>query len=249
MDLSRLGVLALVVFAGFLVETAAGFGAMVVALALGALTFSIDALLGLLVPVNLALSSVLLLRGAKQLEARWLLVRVLPFMAVGLGAGLVLVRSTETAWLKPALGVFVVAVAASQLLTLRAAVKAPLSPWVSGAVLLAAGVVHGVFATGGPLAVVVASRALPDKAAFRATLAGLWVALNLMLLPQLWAKGLMTVGTLKTSAVMLLPLALGLVAGEWVHARLEGPSFRALIACVLLAAGLTLLWGAWRAGG
>jgi uncharacterized membrane protein YfcA len=176
--------LAAIVTVAFFVEAAAGFGSIVVALTIGALFFPMPSLLGWLVPVNLVLSGYLVARGVKRLDWKFLLSSVVPLMTVGLVAGMWLARATDTAWLKPVFAVFVVAVAAHQLASTTAPV--PLSRPVASAVLLAAGVVHGVFATGGPLTVFVASRTLPDKTAFRATLAVVWVVLNLLLLPRLW---------------------------------------------------------------
>jgi uncharacterized membrane protein YfcA len=43
------------------------------------------------------------------------------------------------------------------------------------------------------------------------------------------------------SALLLVPLAGGIVCGEWVHHRLDERKFRVAVAALLLAAGLTLL--------
>ena len=228
-----------IVAVAFLVEAAAGFGSMVVALTVGALFFPMASLLGWLVPVNLVLSGYLLARGIKQLDWKFLLSSVVPLMTVGLLVGIGLTRVTQTAWLKPVFALFVVAVAAHQLAAKAAPV--PLSRPVASAVLFAGGVIHGVFATGGPLTVFVASRTLPDKTAFRATLAAVWVVLNLLLLPRLWLDGTLSLRTLPVSAWMLLPLGFGIVAGEWVHHRLAEERFRRVVSVLLLLAGTTLL--------
>lgn len=232
--------LAGIVFVAFLVEAAAGFGSVVVAMTVGALWWPVPQLLAWLVPVNLVLSVYLVLRGRGALDWRFLGRRLLPLMAVGLAVGtLVASRANEAAWLKPAFGVFVVGVAAWQL---RRALSvhgegAPLSPPLRAVALLGAGVIHGVYATGGPLAVFVSARELKDKASFRATLSALWVALNSLVLPRLVLQGEITATTLGTSALMLAPLGLGIVAGEWVHHRLDERRFRVAVAALLLLAG------------
>jgi len=237
--------LAGLVFLGFLVEAAAGFGGMVISLTLGALWLPIGQLLGVLVPVNLVLSSYLLARNLKHVDWRFLARRLVPLMAAGLAAGVALAASTSTAWLKPVFAAFVVVVAAQQLVQLKGgAAPARLSPLVAGAWLLGGGFIHGVFATGGPPTVYVASRELPEKAVFRASLSAVWVLLNLLLLPRLWLEGSLA---LQTSAVLLVPLAGGVVAGEWVHRRLDEKQFRVAVAVLLLGAGLTLLISSLRA--
>ncbi len=235
----ELGLLAALVFAGFLVEAAAGFGGMVVALTVGALFMPMGSLLGVLVPVNLALSTYLLVRGLPHVAWGFLLKRLVPLMAVGLLVGMLLARSTSTGWLKPVFAGFVVVVAAQQLVQLRAGTApARLSPWVAGAWLFGGGLIHGVFATGGPPTVYVASRELPEKAVFRASLSAVWVLLNLLLLPRLWVERSLSP---QTSALLLVPLVVGIVAGEWIHHRLDERKFRVAVAVLLLAAGMTLL--------
>jgi uncharacterized membrane protein YfcA len=232
--------LAAIVAIAFLVEAAAGFGSMVVALTVGALFFPMPSLLGWLVPVNLVLSMYLLLRGRKHLDWKFLLSSVVPLMTLGLLVGIALARSTDTAWMKPVFAFFVVAVALQQLVTTTR--LAPLSRPVASIALFAGGIIHGVFATGGPLAVFVSSRTLPDKSAFRATLAAVWVVLNVLLLPRLWLDGSLSPATLPFSALMLAPLCVGIVAGEWVHHRLDEVRFRRVVAVLLLVAGGTLLF-------
>ncbi|MBL8955873.1 MAG: sulfite exporter TauE/SafE family protein [Myxococcaceae bacterium] len=236
---NELALLAGLVFVGFLVEAAAGFGGMVISLTLGALWLPMGTLLGVLVPVNLVLSTYLLMRNVKHVQWRFLARRLVPLMAVGLAAGMAVATATSTVWLKPVFAAFVVVVAAQQLAQLKAGgTPARLSPVVAGAWLLGGGFIHGVFATGGPPTVYVASRELPEKAVFRASLSAVWVLLNLLLLPRLWHEGSLSPGT---SVVLLAPLAGGIVVGEWVHRRLDEKQFRVVVAVLLLGAGLTLL--------
>lgn len=226
--------LALLVFFAFLVEAVAGFGSMVIALSVGALWFDVEQLLTWLVPVNVALSAYLVTRDARFIRWRFLLIGLLPVMGVGLlGGSLVAARAGEAAWLKPSFGLFVIAIAAWQLV--RGQPRA-LSPLMRNATLLAAGVVHGVFATGGPLAVFVASRELEEKRAFRGTLSMLWLVLNALVLPRL----ALTTASLQTSAVMLLPLAVGIGVGEFAHRSIDEARFRVGVNVLLLLAGLTL---------
>lgn len=245
-------ILALIVFASFLVEAATGFGSMVVALTFGALWFGVNELLSWLVPVNMLLSAYLVARGWKSIEWKFLGTKMLPLMAIGLGVGTLLAaRASEATWLKPAFGAFVLAVAAWQLKTaLRPnEVSAPLPGPARAAALFGAGIIHGVFATGGPLAVFVSARELPEKAAFRATLSMLWLVLNAMVLPRLVMDGQATALTLQTSALMLLPLGLGIVVGEWVHHRLPEAHFRIVVAVMLMLAGGVLVTQSLRTTG
>lgn len=232
-------VLAAIVFVAFLVEAAAGFGSMVVALTLGAMWFDVNTLLAVLVPVNFVLSCYLVAVGWKHIDWRFLMTRMVPLMALGLGIGtLVATRATQTTWLKPTFGIFVVAVAVWQL---RGGTETKSLPEPARVVaLLGAGIIHGIFATGGPLAVFVSARELPQKAKFRATLSMLWVVLNVLVLARLGFEGQLTSTSLSTSGWMLLPLAAGIGVGEWVHHRLDEARFRVVVALLLLVAGAVL---------
>ncbi len=250
--MSALVGLGVVVLLSFFVEAAAGFGSMVVALTLGSLVFPVNELLGVLLPINLVLSVYLVARGWAAIEWRLLLVRWLPLLAVGLAAGtLVASRASEAPWLKPAFGVFVVLVASWQLaVALRPALGAGALPLPAKvAALLSAGAVHGVFATGGPLVVFVAARELPGKAAFRATLSMLWLVLNALVMPRLVLDGHVSAASLGRSALLLLPLGVGIGAGEWLHHRLDEGRFRVLVAGLLVLAGAVLAVQSWPGAG
>lgn len=242
--------LAGLVFVSFLVEAAAGFGSMVIALTLGALVLPVDALLGVLVPVNLVLSAWLTLRGRAHVDVRFLLRRVLPAMAVGLAVGTGLTRVVDASVAKPVFAVFVLGVATLELVRAargKAGEEQPLPAPVRVGGLVGAGVVHGVFATGGPLVVLVSSRELADKHAFRATLSALWLVMNALVMPRLVQDGAVTATSLTTSALLLFPLGLGTLVGEWVHRVLDERRFKLAVAVLLLLAGAVLLVGSVRA--
>lgn len=235
--------LATIVFVAFLVEAAAGFGSMVIALTVGALFFKVETLLLALVPVNLTLSLWLVARGAKSIQWKFLLKQVLPLMGIGLVAGtLVATQASNATWLKPVFGLFTIAVASWQLTsTLKPSLtENPLPFPARVAALLGAGTIHGIFATGGPLAVFVTTRELPNKTQFRATLSMLWVVMNAVLLATWGVAGKLTTQSLTTSAWMLIPLAAGIAVGEWVHHRLDERRFRITVAALLLVAGAVL---------
>ncbi len=231
------------VVVAFFVEAATGFGSMVVALTVGAWWFEVDALLGVLVPLNLVLSGWLVVRGARTVDRRFLR-SMLPLVCLGLLAGSALAEAlSSTRWLQLGFGVFVMGVATWQLVDRS---PATMSRSTRTSALLAAGVVHGLFATGGPLAVLVASRELPDKQSFRATLAMLWVVLNALVLPRLAHQSVLGWGSMQLSALLLIPLAVGIGLGELAHARLDEARFRRVVSGLLVVAGATLTYKTLR---
>ncbi|HEY4220965.1 MAG TPA: hypothetical protein VGO62_06475, partial [Myxococcota bacterium] len=119
---------AAVVALAFTIEGALGFGATVVALALGALVAPHRDLLPSLVPANMLLSLSIAARGFRVIDKRLLLTGIVPFMALGLPAGLALARVVDGGMLARAFGALVVTLAVLQLVrSLRSSAPAPLS--------------------------------------------------------------------------------------------------------------------------
>ena len=105
-----------------------------------------------------------------------------------------------------------------------------------------AGVVHGAFATGGPMVVFVLGRTLgQDKARFRATLSVLWLVLNSILLVSFLVKGRLTQSSGLTSALFGVSMLAGFAAGEIAFRRVSAVRFRLGVFAMLGLAGALML--------
>jgi uncharacterized membrane protein YfcA len=241
----ELALLAAMLAAGFFVEAVAGFGGTVLAVSLGATRWPIATVLAVFLPLNLLLSAYLATRHRRAVAGGALARRIIPAMAGGHGrrhrAGAGGDRRSRQARLRDPgdRGGAARAGPAGPARRDRGHRRAAAPP-IATAVLLAAGVIHGWFATGGPLVVAVAARMFPAKATLRATLAVLWFTLNLVVLGRLIAHGDLTTTTLAYSAAILPALAAALALGEWVHHRVSERGFRWLVAGLLLVTGAVL---------
>lgn len=235
---------AAIVLLAFGTEVATGFGGTVIALTLGVHLVPLEAILPALVPVNLLLSASIVWRQRAHVDRRLLFTRILPLMLAGLGVGLAIFERASGRTLQRALGLFVVAVALEGLWHLRDASRPPPAPLpapVRGAAMLGAGVIHGIFASGGPLLVWALGRSRIEKRVFRATLSSVWLVLGCALLAAYASRGLIDAASLRATFALLPVLALALVLGEWAHGRLDETRFRRAVFALLLAAGLTHL--------
>lgn len=235
---------AAIVWLGLLVESVAGFGATVITVALASQLMPLPDVLAAFVPVNFCLSLYIVVRHRKEVDTRVLLRRLLPATAVGVGVGLYLVSAEGTGWLRLAFAVFVLALSLVSLWLMRTQnqeTRRPLNTWQSAAVLFVAGIVHGLFACGGPLLVYVAERLIPNKSTFRATVSAVWLVFHVVLLTSYRAAGTLNVHSLRTSAVLLFALLLSLPVGEWIHARLAPDKFRVGVYVLLACAGTAQL--------
>lgn len=222
--------LAAVVALAFFVEAVTGFGGTVVTLAVGSFFVPVGRLLPAFLPLNLALSLFVLARDGRAVDRGVLLRRVAPWMLLGLPLGMGLARVLDGA--QGLFGLFVAGLALRDLLRPLAA-PPPAPP-----ALLGAGVAHGAWGTGGPLVVWVLGGLGLDKTAFRATLAALWLSLNLVLLAGFARDGALGRESAALSLVLAPGLVAGAVAGQLAHTRLDAGRFRRLVSVGLLVAGL-----------
>ena len=213
-----------------------------IALALGIHLYALGELLPVFVPLGLVVSSWLVLRGRAHVERRLLLGRILPWMGLGLGVGLFIFERASHERLRQAFGVFVVTLAVIELWRQReSAVAREGSPPAATAALLGAGVMHGMFSSGGPLLVWALGKSLPDKRAFRATLSCVWLVLGSTLTIAYALSGRLDGGTLRATAALLPVLGAAIAAGEWAHHRLDERRFRLLVYVLLLGSGASSL--------
>lgn len=236
--------LALFVFLGFGTQAMAGFGGTVITLTLGALLVPIERLVPVIVAVGWVQTFVLVIKLRGSVEWRLLGTFVMPLMCVGAVGGLVLQRYLGGSTLKIVYGLFVVLVALRELVNFfgkseveQAALPRP----VAALGTLGAGVIHGIYASGGPLLVWVIGRLGFEKAAFRATLITVWFPLNTVLLIVFAIDGRITQADLPAVGWLLIPIGLALVAGEWGHRKVDERRFKAIANGLLLMAGSVLL--------
>lgn len=109
------------------------------------------------------------------------------------------------------------------------------------ALLLAAGVIHGLFVSGGPLLIGYLARRVPDKMAFRATISAVWIFLNGLILCVDIRTGLWAPPTVAMGAVAVPFLMGGMFVGARLYARMSQELFMRLTYVLLLVSGLLLL--------
>ena len=159
--------------------------------------------------------------------------RMLALMLVGMAAGVALYRALPLDFLLVVYGVFILLVAVQKLCFPRLwQGKSPL--WV----VPLAGVIHGMFVSGGALLVVYASAALPKKETFRATMAAVWFVLGFFFTGTQLAGGAVTAGAWQLTAFGLVPLLLGTWAGGRLLPHISQDAFLKLTYLLLAVSGV-----------
>lgn len=239
MSLLLCAALGAIAFAAFATEAALGFAGTVLAVSLGVQLVPLDVLLPAFVPINLALSLSIALIDRRQIAWRHLAVELAPPVAFGAALGIALFRVPARLYLQLGFALFVVALAVVELVRMSRPERA-VSRWAARGLLAAGGLAHGLFGAGGPMIVYVLRQRLGDKAAFRATLAVVWLALNAILCANYAAMELYRrelAGAMLAMGVAVIPAFL---AGNRLHRAIEPAQFHRAVVFVLLAAGATL---------
>lgn len=233
--------LGLFVFVAYTIETVTGFGSIVIALSLGALLLPISDMLPVLVPLNICMTGYLALRHRRNIHWPTLLKLILPMMAIGTLLGYGLRPWLGDAGMRSLFALLVIWFAGRELhkhWKNHTNAHQHSGLWTRSWMLLA-GVTHGLFASGGPLLVYALAGVQLDKARFRATLISVWFSLN-GLLTIIFAIDGSLIAAVPRVVALLPVLLIGVVLGEWLHARISEERFRLGVFLLLLATGCSL---------
>jgi hypothetical protein len=170
-------------------------------------------------------------------------VQILPMTGIGLGLGLLLFHALAGTTIKGVLGLLVVMLSGYELLKLAglSRISAPLGTRARAVCLVAAGVVHGIYASGGPLLVYALGRSELGKSEFRNTLWAVWLVLSGVLMTAYAFGGMMNKVSLTRFGVLLPVVVVGTALGEWGHHRINEERFRLAVFSLLLVVGAALL--------
>lgn len=170
---------------------------------------------------------------------RWrILGKILLCMIVGMSAGVCLAELVPEGQLLLIYAVLVILIAVKKLYWKR---DFDLPEWFMVCVLFVAGIIHGMFLSGGALLVVYALSVLPHKDEFRATVATVWIVLDGILAVVYGFQGHYTVLNIERIGVSMLALVLSALAGNYLYHRMNQEMFQTLTYVLILISGLSLL--------
>jgi uncharacterized membrane protein YfcA len=227
----------LVILAAYLIRGIAGFGSGLIAVPFLSLAAPVPVVVPLVVTLDYIGSAGQGLRNLGRVAWREQLI-LIPFMIVGIGLGLVLLRTIPPGVLRRSLGAFVIVFALYQWLP-GSSLRASRSLAALGGVL--GGLVGTLFGTGGPFYVIYLRLRDLDKSTFRATFATNFLLDGGIRLGAYVTMGLYGQTTLIAVALALPVAAVALLAGGRIHTSLSQPTFMRLISLLLLASGIALL--------
>ena len=114
--------------------------------------------------------------------------------------------------------------------------------WKGQILLVAAGVVHGMFVCGGPLLIGYLTGRIREKEQFRATISTVWIFLNGLLLGTHLVQGMWTLSLLRIQLFTVPFLLLGMWIGSLLNRRMKQRTFMILTYVLLLISGISLFF-------
>lgn len=256
-DIQTVAILVSVIFVARALESVLGFGGTIMALPILAILLPELPLKSVLVPV-LALGNIVCTLGIVWVGRKHIIWReyliIFIYALIGLPLGFWAARSAPENLLKFILGAFVTVFAIISLLkALRHAngnvpgagaceSESPLKRMYLRFMIVAGGVMHGMFTTGGPCIVVYATRALATKGLFRVTLAMVWLTLNIVMAGGWIANDVLTPTVWSLAGLTVPFIVLSVFVGDYLHHKLPEDTFRKLAYAILALSGISLLY-------
>jgi uncharacterized protein len=229
----------LVIVAGYTVFGLSGFGSTVIAVPVLAHFLPISYLVPLMVLLDLASAASIGTSGREHVAGSELK-RIIPFMFVGFVVGATALVKVPDEYLRPALGVFTMAIGLNGILNPR--LNKIISPWWCIPTGITGGAVATVFGAGGPIYATYLSGRMRDKTAIRATM-GTLISISAFTRAIVYTiTGLLLHSAIFIGGLALAPFVLiGLKLGHRIHVGLTQEQMRRTVGVIVLVTGASLL--------
>lgn len=187
--------------------------------------------------VALVVSSTIAVKTYKKINRKEL-VKITLLMMAGMSIGLYLFSILPVRLLSVCYGVLIIAVAVNGLTSRK---RRNLPAGILIIIVLAAGIIHGLFLSGGELLVVYVTAVIKEKSIIRATLAPVWLMLNSIILLQDICFGRITFHILQLTGMCVIPVIFALFLGNYLHNKIKQEKFVHLTYLLLIISGVSLV--------
>ncbi len=174
--------------------------------------------------------------------------KIVLVMAVGILGGIAVkdLFAGEEHLLYILLGVFIILLSIQgmhqQLHTKEVQENKPEKALASNFLLVSAGVVHGIFVSGGPLLIGYLTKKIHDKVQFRTTISTVWIFLNTLIMLDDIRAGLWTSSLLMVLLISLPFFFAGMFIGGKLYAKMSQTLFMKITYILLFVSGVVLLF-------
>jgi uncharacterized membrane protein YfcA len=232
-----------IILSTHILEGITGFGCTIVAMPFAVMLFDFETARASLTVTALIQCLYICLRNYRKISWRDLAI-FLFFMGIGMPVGMMIYYYLSPELLKKILAVFSALVSVRGLFIFfhrkkRNVEEQCLLPgFVFKGLLVAGGIIHGAFTSGGPLVIIYALEKIKGKSFFRATMCAMWSILNSVLLAQLFLARKIPFVSLKLVLGSLPFLVAGILVGNIAHHRIKDTFFTPFSYSVLLVSSI-----------
>lgn len=231
-------IFAAAIFVSNIVQALTGFAGVMLSIPPSMLLFGPDMAIAVINALCWGVSVVLAWRNRRYLNLKGVLT-IVGFMLAGMAIGVKLYSLVSPQIIGPVYGGIIVAAALKNLLVKPS--EKPMSHWLSAVILIGAGIIHGMFASGGALLVVYLAATYHNKYTFRANVAAVWSCLNLVLMFKDFEKGVFNAQAFHLMLIAIIPLLLAVYIGNKIHSRINQRMFNYSTYGLLLLSGAMIL--------
>ncbi|MFZ5353300.1 MAG: sulfite exporter TauE/SafE family protein [Bacillota bacterium] len=239
MELMSIILFGLVVLLTHFLEGITGFGCTVLALPFCIMLVGIKTAVPTLIILAWILALYIVVIAFKDILWKEFL-RIIIYVLLGLPFGIWLFSRMPEGILKRILAVFMILVSIRGLyVSYKGGISSLKIPKpLLNLVLFLGGIIHGAFGTGGPFVVIYATKAIPNKNNFRATLCLLWLSLNTVIIVRNIVDGIISPSVVNLLLWTIPFLAGGMLLGNMVHNKVKDTIFVRIVYSVLLFSGI-----------
>lgn len=191
--------------------------------------------------ILLIVTAIITIQNIKYINYKKLGIMLL-FMFAGMIPGVWLFDKLPTKALMIIYGSIVVLIGLNKLL--RENSRDLKAPW-NYVALLFAGIMQGMFTSGGPFIALYAVAAMKDKKEFRATVTPVWTVLNIYLVANMIRSGFYTDYVVKLTGISMIPVFFAIFIGNKIASKIDQKAFLKLVYVLLIISGGILLFTAF----
>lgn len=227
----------IIVFLSNIIQAITGFAGTMLAMPSSILLIGINEAKAILNVMGLLASLWIALKYIKLINKKEF-IKITILMFIGMVFGIMLFKRIQPEFLLTIYGILIVIIAVKNIVTEK---KLKVPSLLMIVVILLAGIIHGMFISGGALLVIYAAATFREKSVFRATLAPVWVILNSYLFASHLSQGFFTSKIILLTMISIIPLGIGIYLGNIYHHKINQNLFMKMTYVLLLFSGVSLL--------
>jgi len=233
----KIFLLVFIVFAANAVQGITGFGGPVLAMPFAMMLIGVKDAKAAITFIAFFTSAIMAVQNRKDIN--WKETgKMVGIMIFGMIPGMWFFKTMSLVYLKYIYGVIVLLIGLKSLLIKK---QFKYTAGLGVATLLAAGVIQGMFTSGGSFVAIYSTAVLKEKKEFRATLSAVWAILNTILVFTNFRAGYMGPEALKAVLICLVPVLLAVYVGGKLTGKINQTVFMKIIYSFLVVSGVVLL--------